>query len=568
VPAVASVVANPRLDLDARYRYIATEILGRQQFFNLEGPLDDGNAYQDVVEIPVEGSVGELVVSVSFDGYCACNLALRDPANALAPIFQYTGRHAVWRVPTPQSGTWTLTIAIQIPQINSNDSQAPAQAAGTSEAQVEYLPEYYVQSAVASDVTLDVDFPVPEDERTSGVPMPIIAGLTDTGPIVGATVNAFVQTPAGLIYGLTLYDDGMHEDGAAGDGLYGNTFYQTGLAGDDSGSGSYNVTVVATGNSSLAGAFVRQKILSFFIYSQGDEDGDGLPDEYEERYGDDPTSLDPTLDPDNDGRTTGQEFEDGTDPTRADTDGGGESDGSETSRGGDPLDPSDDSIQPTWTAAHPGVSKVFVRYAPRAEYTKVEIYKADSFAGPYTYLVDDATASGMITDTAVVNDQEYCYFAIGVGAGVPPAKSAPLTPSCTTPKADPWPPTGFVLINDGASTTTSVDVQLGLSASDEVFLHYDSPEDTDNIMLPPYASATGVTEMRVSNQSNMDGVAWESFAPTKPWTLDTPLGLATVFAQFRDAAGNESLIVSNAIWVVEDDGTGSGNLYLPVVRDD
>ena len=75
------------------------------------------------------------------------------------------------------------------------------------------------------------------------------------------------MTPLGTPYVLTLFDDGAHGDGEANDGVYANTFYQTGMAGSDSGAGSYNVTVVANGMSPLADAFTRQKVLGFFIFS-------------------------------------------------------------------------------------------------------------------------------------------------------------------------------------------------------------------------------------------------------------------------------------------------------------
>lgn len=61
-----------------------------------------------------------------------------------------------------------------------------------------------------------------------------------------------------------------------------------------------------------------------------DDDNDGIPDEWEERYGLDPlSSEDRDLDPDNDGRTNYQEYQDGTDPTVSNKDGSG---------GGSPTD--------------------------------------------------------------------------------------------------------------------------------------------------------------------------------------------------------------------------------------
>jgi hypothetical protein len=128
-------------------------------------------------------------------------------------------------------------------------------------------------------------------------------------------------------------------------------------------------------------------------------------------------------------------------------------------------------------------------------------------------------------------------------------QSAPLTPSCTTPKVDPWTPDGGFLINDGASETLSPDVTLTIFASGEVFPRTYEGDVLDEIMEPPSSSATAVTEMRISNSGNMAGAAFEPCTTSKSWTLGQMTGLAIVYMQFRDAAGNVSEIKPNGIFV-------------------
>ena len=80
-----------------------------------------------------------------------------------------------------------------------------------------------------------------------------------------------------------------------------------------------------------------------------DSDGDGLPDYWENSYGLDPnSSVDdngPSGDPDQDGLTNSQEYQNGTDPMSPDTDHDGAGDGLEIQMGTDPLDPGSTAAQ-------------------------------------------------------------------------------------------------------------------------------------------------------------------------------------------------------------------------------
>lgn len=580
-PAAPAVISNARLDLDARYRFIAADVVGQQQFFSFVGPLigDIGGDESDEIPIPMEFSAAEVSVSLSFDGGCATSsyycdtVLLRNSDGAVVQNPETDlSRHWVWRASFPKSGAWHVYIHRTLKGPNAAGADAPQQP------NEEPLKPYLVQAAVKSDVILDVDFPVADKDRVSGVPMPIVASLTDVAPITGASVVATIVTPLGSTYFVGLNDDGLHGDGAADDGIYANTFYQTGTAGSDSGSGSYNVTVTASGDSGIAGSFVRQKILGFFIFSSGDDDGDGIPNEYEKNHCGSNTCLDRFDDPDHDTRTNGDEFQDGTDPFNPDSDNGGESDGSEYNRRqADPQritpdsnDPADDGggtpeFQPTWAIAYPGIQQNFVRYVTRPAYQTVQLFHSESLTGTYTLLTEimTPTITGLYTDTGLTNGQEYCYFAIGIAPNG--AQTTPLTPSCATPSSDPWPPDGGFLINGGALKTTSPNVTLTLFASDAVSPHLVDTGMLDDLMVPPASSATHVTEMRISNFGDLHDAAFEPFTTTKAWTLNRNRGLATVYAQFRDETGNVSEIVANGI-IVGQDGTGlERQILLPYV---
>lgn len=100
------------------------------------------------------------------------------------------------------------------------------------------------------------------------------------------------------------------------------------------------------------------------------------------------------------------------------------------------------------------------------------------------------------------------------------------TPLVWSVVADRTPPSGTILINAGASSTTSVYVTLNLTASDET---------------------SGVTRMMLSNDP-MVGYVEEPFTAARElWRLNAVRGRQRVYAKFIDAAGNVSAPVMDEI---------------------
>ena len=91
-------------------------------------------------------------------------------------------------------------------------------------------------------------------------------------------------------------------------------------------------------------------------------------------------------------------------------------------------------------------------------------------------------------------------------------------------------PTGTVEIDGGATYASSLNVTLDLTWLDP------NPSST----LSPNPSGSGVRDMRFSNLGDLVWGAWTPVAATAPWTLYDADGTRTVYAQFRDNAGNVS----------------------------
>ena len=109
---------------------------------------------------------------------------------------------------------------------------------------------------------------------------------------------------------------------------------------------------------------------------------------------------------------------------------------------------------------------------------------------------------------------------------------------------DAAPPTGSVTIAAGAAFTAADNVTLSVPATD---------------------AGSGVSLVRVSNDPSVDGggvlngtdATSFTWAPTVPWTLTAGDGAKTVYAQFRDSAGNWSVPVSDGIALDQTGPVGS-----------
>ncbi len=90
---------------------------------------------------------------------------------------------------------------------------------------------------------------------------------------------------------------------------------------------------------------------------------------------------------------------------------------------------------------------------------------------------------------------------------------------------DTTPPTGTMVINSGAAFCVSTKVTLAVTSDD--------------------GGGSGVARMQFSND-NDEWSGWEDFAASKAWVLSAGDGAKTVYAQFKDAAGNPSTATISA----------------------
>ena len=443
-------------------------------------------------------------------------------------------------------------------------------------------------------MTLDLLLPNRLGARYStGDQFPIVAMLSNAGPIPGVPVHAWVTAPdlgcpmLSRTTMLQLFDDGQHGDGQAMDGVYANTYTRVTCAEEVepagegeptppdpvNDEGGYQVSLRAMGAN-----FQREALGSFAALEGDDLDGDGMPDGWEQENDVD----DPDGDPDLDFWPNLGEYLTGTDPHNSDTDGGGEGDYSEVVYSQDPLDPADDQVEaPDFFHAAPDNGAVQLTYDFKGAFQAMHLYRATSPAGPWTQVTTALPSSGLYNDPAG-NGETYYYRVFGLqdvvasavqdvpgspvqellgsaGGDLPDLLgraeravhySAVLDSEEVTPSVDPWPPQAFVIINGGATSTIVRDVTLTFEP-----YQYEAGD-------PPLSQTfEDITHMMISNDPDFAGASWRSFDQGVPWTLGgAPDALNFVYVKFRDDNDNES--VGSEVGVILYDPFTS---YLPIV---
>ena len=107
---------------------------------------------------------------------------------------------------------------------------------------------------------------------------------------------------------------------------------------------------------------------------------------------------------------------------------------------------------------------------------------------------------------------------------------------------DSTPPTNTsIIINNDEETTVVADVILTLSAG-------------------------GAKQMMIANDSNFKNANWENYITTKEWTLTKGNGEKTVYAKFKDIAGNISKAVQDLIILSNTDQTTIPVIPKPIVK--
>ncbi len=440
-------------------------------------------------------------------------------------------------VTNPEVGEWQMRTKMYQVVCTAEDESTPESATSAA--------DFIMAGTVYSTISLDGQILLHNGQGMTGDPVPIVGTLLQkTGAVPKALVLTLVEKPGTGVDLFFLRDDGQSNDGAAGDGMYGNTYFKS------TSDGAYNVTILALVEDPHKPGQVLTRFWKGSYYMKGEEkpsDDDPFPPWWEKRYPCmDPEKYNsPKDDYDKDGATNWDEWQYGTNPCDPDTDDGGERDGSEIKGGRNPHWPDDDKVRPIYNwSVRPLNQAILVHWSRPLTYTKVFIR-----VGGKVY---DGGQKGELEiplpgEPPLPNDVPLIVSLWGEKDGFVGTETYTQT---VVPKLDPDPPSGFILINSDAPETIFLDVELYVNASDELLEGMPAPGGTATI-ANEYTADNEVSDgikMRFSNGESGPWSDWEPFSSSKRWMMDCYTGeVCIVYAQFKDAAGNESLIVNDDI---------------------
>ena len=200
-------------NIQSVYNKILAKITRKSVLTNLRGFL---NQDQEAIRtVAFDAAITQANFSLSWQG-STIELVLVDPSGAeitpdiaarLGVGYQGAPTFAIYTVANPMQGEWQMRMkGTDIPPEGEAYSLV---VTGTSDFVTNFLA-FEASYSLGETLRIGVDIQQKTGDTAS--------------PVLGATTSADIVRPDGRIETLTLFDDGSHNDGAAGDGTYASNY--------------------------------------------------------------------------------------------------------------------------------------------------------------------------------------------------------------------------------------------------------------------------------------------------------------------------------------------------------
>ncbi len=198
-----------RVTIQEIYNAIFAKVTRKSVLANLSGYINQEQSISKNVSI--DPGITQTNISVSWQG-STIGTALVDPsgreitpdtADALGIGYQVAPTFAIYTIENPMSGEWQMRITgTDIPPEGEPYSLLVTGASDFVTNFLAFEPSYAIADTVRIGIRIE--------EKTG-----------DTAqPVLGAAASATIIRPDGRIETIDLFDDGTHNDNAAGDGVY------------------------------------------------------------------------------------------------------------------------------------------------------------------------------------------------------------------------------------------------------------------------------------------------------------------------------------------------------------
>lgn len=263
-----------RFNLEAFYFKVFSDAIGNAMVIDPTYVID---RYR-TLEVPVPVIVDDKRLIILFVGEypeSSYNLELLDPQGRLAlgsvvnsPMTAQVTRRGNWAIvrvalPRPSvsvehSGIWKLRASLNSAAAAALVEKKKLKDRGSFQSKVA------VSASVASNYRLALRLP---EIVALGQPVIIRAFMTRGGwPAPRGKVMATVTDPAGSVSSVNLFDDGRHDDGASGDGVFAGVYSRASLK------GAYSISVVFDGTTHLGERTRREVFATQFVGQTRAED--------------------------------------------------------------------------------------------------------------------------------------------------------------------------------------------------------------------------------------------------------------------------------------------------------